>query len=699
MPRAKRIDQTQLVALLQQEIAQGDGWSGSDLAALRATALGYYFGELPPAEGAGRSLAVSTDVADMVEAVVAQLLPGFSGDNVVEFEPERDEDVEQAQTESDIVNDVVLEQNRGYVGFQEALRDALLLRNGWMRCWKDEVETVSQRIIQGEVDPAALTAGIAQLEAEPDVTMVEVDDDDDGITRISITRKRDRMRVAAVDPCSMVWESDWDSVFLEGIRFLAERSYPTQSDLLDRGYDAKKVRMATGFVTEPTPSDLNARYDRPGGAPRQPDSQPSNLPEAVRIVELWTCYYTYDSDGDGIAELHRVLLAGGSQILEDEQVDFIPYATGTPFLQPHQLNGLGLFDKLRSVQDIKTATLRKWINNLEACNNARVGVNEKTVNMDDVVNGRPGGVVRFRGQPGMEMAPFPIVDTGQSALALLGYADKMRSERGGASLDLQSAEAQIAGHTAAGTERQYSSREQLAAMACRTLAETLVRTTYAMVHRGLRTWFDEEVSARVRGEFVKSNPVEWPERFRINVKSGLSIAERSQKKLALEQVLMQQEKMLTLGMGGQLTDLTQVYHAQLDWTRAAALDNGERYFINPDSEPAQQAARQKAQAQQQQTQAMEALQQQVASSAMQVEGMKAAIDKYQTDIEAGFKYFDAVLKAQVEAMKSQQQPTAEVDALSTQGVITSESSRTSAAAAGNGVDAGTAGRAAAGPVQ
>lgn len=684
----KRASQSDLVALLRQEIVQGDGWSGSNLASLRENALGYYFGELPASEGVGRSVAVSTDVADMVEAVVAQLLPGFSGDNVVEFEPESDEDVEQAQGESDIVNDVILEQNRGYVFFQEALRDALLLRNGWVKCWTEDVETVQVRMVPQETDPAMMAGAIAELEADPGVVEVEVEDDDDGGQRVRVTKRRKRMRCGAVDPTRMVFENAWDSVFLDGIRFVAELSYPTQSDLIDAGYDKRKVQLATGFVTTPVQGDNNARYARQGGVNLNPNGQPSNLPSAVQTVELYDSYYRFDADGDGVAELHHILLAGGSQILLDEVVDFIPFATGTPFLQPHQLNGLGLYDKLKTVQDIKTATLRKWLNNLEACNNARVGVNERTVNMDDAVNARPGGIVRFKGQPGLEMAPFPIVDTGQSSLALLNYADKMRSERGGASLDLQSAEAQIAGHTAAGTERQYSAREQLAAMACRTLAETLVRSTYAMVHRGLRTWFDEEVSARVRGEFVKSNPQQWPERFRINVKSGLSIAERSQRKVALEQVLGQQEKMLTAGLGGQLTDLANVYHAQLDWTRAAALDNGERYFVNPESDAAQAVGKQKAEQAQQQQQAMAQLQQQVADSARQVEAMKMAIDKYQTDIESGFKYFDSVMKAQVEAMKSNQKPTATVRALSTQGIVTSESSRSSAADDGVGSAAG-----------
>ena len=687
-----KVTKAELVSLLRQEIIQADGWGSSDLAALRERALGYYFGELPGPEPKGRSVAVSTDVADMVEAVVAQILPGFSGDNVVEFEPMSEEDIEQAQRESDIVNDVILEQNRGYVFFQEALRDALLLRNGWTECYSEQYAEVSQKSMPGQIDGDALASLIAHMEEQKGVVSVEAEfDADDQKTRFKITVSKKRLCVGSVDPTEMLFESGWSSVFLDGIRFVAKRRFPTRSDLLEAGYSRKVVdALPAGEVVEPTPGDVTARYSRPGGTVTGPAAQPSNMPAAVQPIETYTCYYRYDGDGDGVAELHRIVLAGGSSVLEDEVVEFIPFATGTPFLQPHQLNGLGLYDKLYTVQDIKTAGLRRWLNNLEAANNSRVAVDERAVNMDDAMNTRPGGIVRVKGSPAAAVLPFPIVDTGQSALALLGYADKMRSERGGASLDLQSAEAQIAGETAHGTERQYSSREQLAAMACRTLAETLVRGTYAIVHKGLRAWFDEPVSVRRRGQFVSSDPSEWSERHRINIKSGLSIGERVQKKAALEGVMAQQEKILASGLEGQLTTMEQIYHSQLDWTRAAQLDNGERYFTNPKSPGAQKAKAAADQSAAAVAQQQSELQKEIATGQKQVEAIKSAIDKYKADTEAGFKYFDAVLSAQVEALKLGKQ-SAELAALSAEGLEDSNeyeyANTNGAAKAGGGMDA------------
>ena len=73
------------------------------------------------------------------------------------------------------------------------------------------------------------------------------------------------------------------------------------------------------------------------------------------------------------------------------------------------------------------------------------------------------------------MRELVVADLGPSSIALLNYMDSVRSERGGASLDLQAAQLQVAGETAHGIERQFTSKEALARLITRTLAETMLR--------------------------------------------------------------------------------------------------------------------------------------------------------------------------------------------------------------------------------
>ena len=642
-----KVTQRELGAWIERELAMSEGYGGGELAEVRKQALDRYYGRPRGDEVAGRSIVQSSDVADMVEAVIAQMLPGFSGDSVVEFEPTGSDDVEAAQLESDIVNSVIIEANRGYTMFQEALRDALLLRNGWVKVWHDESEEVSTIKLRG-VPEEAVGVAIDRAPEGLKLKLVETEDVGNGLVNAELTakRKRSRLRVTSVDPVNMRWQKDFPSVFLDDIRFLAECWYPSRSELIAQGYSRSKV--------DALPAG-SAQWAVDQQARNQGQSTPQQAPDrSMECVDAWWIHYRYDSDGDGIAELHCILYVKGPEdgsILYDEVVDFVPYATGSAFLQPHRLNGLGLYDKLRQTEYAKTSILRQWIDNLAVANNSRVGINTRVVNIDDATDSRPGGIIRVNGEVGANMVPLPMVDVGQSAMLALEYQDKIRSERGGASLDLQSAQLQIAGDTAHGVERQVSSKEQMAAMMSRTLAETLVRQTYILAHRGMRAWIDEPITAKRAGEYVQSNPAEWPMRERVNVSTGLSVGERGAKRAALETVLMQQEKLVAAGYDGILVSAQQYHSALMDWARSAAIDNADRYFTDPASQGSQQAAQQKSQKAEQASTMQLQIANEAATGQQQAARIEQMMKKYQIDRDNEFKYWNAVLSAEIEGAK------------------------------------------------
>src|SRR4051812_17133230 len=99
---------SELKALLQAErSASLGGPLNSDLSTDRAKAMDYYNGDMTadmPAP-AGRSSAVSTDVADTIEGLMPSLLEVFvAGEEVVRFEPVGPEDEDAAMQETDYVN-------------------------------------------------------------------------------------------------------------------------------------------------------------------------------------------------------------------------------------------------------------------------------------------------------------------------------------------------------------------------------------------------------------------------------------------------------------------------------------------------------------------------------------------------------------------------------------------------------------------
>ena len=117
-----------LAALIRQEISVALGSDQDDLTGNRAEALDYYYGRRPGNASEGRSSAISNDVADMVEALLAQIMPTFTGDEVATFEAESPDDEQQAQVETDLVNYQIMERCDGYQVFYASVKNALLLR-------------------------------------------------------------------------------------------------------------------------------------------------------------------------------------------------------------------------------------------------------------------------------------------------------------------------------------------------------------------------------------------------------------------------------------------------------------------------------------------------------------------------------------------------------------------------------------------
>jgi len=239
------------------------------------------------------------------------------------------------------------------------------------------------------------------------------------------------------------------------------------------------------------------------------------------------------------------------------------------------------------------------------------------------------------------LIPIPALDAGPSVLAFLQYQDQCRTERGGAALEMQTASLQIANNqTAAGIERQYSTKEQLAAMMARTFAETALRGIYLVAHYLLRTQWGGTLNAKLMGKWVQVDPSQWKARSGVTVNVGQSQSERQRKAMALGQVIQYQTAAMQSGMDGVLVDDSRMFNAAYDWIAAAQLRTPDRYLIDPSSEEAQAAKKAKAQASQQQQAAQGDL---VRAQLM--------LDKYKTDMQSLTDLIGTIVKAAIEEAK------------------------------------------------
>jgi len=663
-------------SIIQRHLQSSDFSSDTERQSNQKAALDSYFDRNQMAlYEDGLSNAKDTSTADMVEAVVAQMMPAFDVSMVASYPPNTAADVEQAKVETHVCNMYLQDVNQGYVTIQGALRNALLLRNGILRVETERRVDVSRTRVQN-ADALAM-AQVSQPTAEnQEVEILNVQDGDDPDT-INATIKRTtevrELRIRSVDPTMFVLTQEWTDPDVQDAPTVGERFMFTRSELIERGIPKRVVEQlpSTNVDTQIAPQARN----RDGTSPVI-DIAGDRSMDRIECYELWMLV---DYDQDGVAERRRVLTGGGTSsvtVLENELAELVPFATGTGFVVPNRWQGMSLFDKLQELERQKTVALQQLENNMALANNAELVIQDGLVNEEDLKARRPGGINRADDIDAVRELKFVNI-VGES-IAYLDYLDKQRSERGGASLDLQAAELQIAGDTAHGIERQYSSREQLAQLMTRTLGETMIRQLFVILHATLRRDFPNANPLGIQSQYVTPEPAGWQPRFRVEIVAGLTATERAEKQMALQMTLGQQEKMMAQGLGaGILTNLQTYYDTLIDFAMASGLRNPRRYYIDPRSELSVQAQ----QAQQAQSQAAAAEQQQLQNrlldTQINTELMKVQGDLAESEQKTQLDYYRAVLDAvmrQLELAAQQQQVTDEeqrAEALQAQGALRS----------------------------
>ena len=629
-PRSEKERREYLASVCQNELHRAEGGEQDAVQGARAEALRYYFGRPRGDEIDGRSASISMDVADMVNATLAMLVPMLSTDAVVEFEPLGEEDETQAKAESDVVNSVVIEDNHGFIEIQEAVKDALLLKNGCMKVRMEERET-QQRFDVSQASREELAALEMQLQPNQVAAMNE------DASTLTVTTVQTRFEVGAVPIENISYQSGYIGD-LQQIRFFAERVRYTRSDLIEMGIPKKivdRVQPHTDTHTHAERERDQSWHERFIAETRDQD-----------IIDCHECWLRVDLDGDGISERYRVLVANKHVCLEYELVDLLPYSMGSPFINPHRLTGESLYDHLKATQDVKTALTRQFLDNVATMNNGRYAYDPSRTDEKDVMSPVAGGGIRSR-DPQAAIVPIMVPDVTSGILQALQYEDKRRSERGGASLDMLTADAQLVGETAHGIERQYASREALSAMMARNLSETLIRGIYLLTHEFLRRYATEPFQVRINGQFQMVDPSQWPQRSRVNVKTGMSPGERGHLQNVLGQHIQLQAQAMSQGMMNVLASPKTIYRTSMDWLRVAGVDNPERLAIDPESPEAQQAAA----AQQQSAQAANEKQDGLVQTQLQLEQARIAEDARQHDAEMRHKYYDTDMDAEIAEAK------------------------------------------------
>jgi hypothetical protein len=308
--------------------------------------------------------------------------------------------------------------------------------------------------------------------------------------------------------------------------------------------------------------------------------------EEVMVTE---CYMRVDSDDDGVAELRKITVAGqGYEILDNEEIDHVPFATLTPIPMPHRFFGLAITDLTADLQLIKTTVLRQTLDNMYLQNNARTIVTDGQVNLDDLLTSRPGGIVRVKSPNAVQ--PFPTPNFLNQGLSMMEKVDQIKEQRTGVSRTQMGADPDLiqkSHTTAASTRALMNAATQRIEMIARVFAETGVKDMFKLIYANVVKYQDAERIVRLRGKYIPVDPRSWVSYMDLTINVGLGNADPEQRYAALAQILAIQEKLIQGGGMGTLVDANKIYNTISKIVEVAGYKSPEQFFINPANVPPQ----------------------------------------------------------------------------------------------------------------
>lgn len=635
------LEKDEVLEIIQNELSQSDysTWNGTQSNDLEES-LGIYLGRPDGTEIEGRSQIMSTDVADAIEWIMPQIMKSFTQNNeVVIFDPVHEGDEKQAELESEYVYEVLMKQNDGFILLHQFVKDALMQRNGMLKVYyakrtqfktadytgineaqlnmllsADGVELMSktdyidelltiqkQQGIQmqlqqmqeqySQVPPDQVTPEMQQQWEDQQAQLMEEYEKPVMLydVNVSVERIRGKIYVDAVPPEEFRVNAQHNSINLEGARFTAHVSAHTASDIIEE-YDLSFEE------TKELPEGEHNDYERQYRFSLQNESvfyQNVSDDEALREIEISECYMKIDLKEDGVAKLMKITVAGGdtpTDIIAVEEIESMPWITTTAILMSHKFEGRSITDRLKQIQEQKTALWRNMFDNMYLQNNQRNVVVEGMVNMDDLLVSRPGGIIRAKRLDAIQ--PLATPQLGQDAYNMMEYLDRVRAGRTGVEADGPATPDNIGDRVGSeGVDRLMNAKEELVGLIIRVIAETGLKPLCTKIRDLSIRHVDAVVDFRFRGQWYQVNPSQWPDRTMCTVRVGTGTGNHQLQVAALGTVMTFQKE-LALN-GSILVSEQRAFNALDDYCKYSELNGAVKYFVDPESPEGQQAQKAK----------------------------------------------------------------------------------------------------------
>lgn len=586
----------ELLKIIESHRADSLGVEDGELSNERTTAMDRYHGRPYGNEMEGRSAIVSKDLSEAVDWAMPAIMRIFTqSGTVATFDPVSEEDEKLAAVETDYVNQVMMKDNPGWVILHDAIKDTLLLKNGYVKHWWEESEKIEQPKYKG-LSIEQVQQLLQQLSQDDCTFEITGQEEKQIVTpqgpvsvydlELRIVRKVGKVTIEAV-PCEEIRVSRKCRGNLQQSPFTEHVTRKTRSDLIEMGMDREFVDQLPSY----TQNDYGGQaFSRDSVSDESSSYGHSFNDRSMDEIEYCEAYIKVDWDGDGVAELRRVVTVGNQMPDGDEWNQPIPEVAITGFVAkrvPHRHVGESLYDDLGDLQEIKTTLLRQLMDNIYLVNNSEKAVNER-VNLADFMTSTPGGIKRIEGIEPVAGAFMPIVTPSivGDILPVIGFIDGIKESRTGITKASAGLDPETLSNVTKGAFMENMNRaSQKVEMITRMIAETGVKELVLRVHSLLIRYQDKQRIIRMKGKYIPVNPQEWRERTDLTVKVGLGTGTEEQK----QQKLMMLSQLTRDLVGPQgMVGPKESFALFSDIVEAMGFEMPDKYAMSPQSPEFQQ---------------------------------------------------------------------------------------------------------------
>ena len=655
---AHNMTEEEIIGLVESEINGSSDYMDSEISSQRERSMEYFYGEPFGNEEDGRSQVVVTDVQDTLMWMMPSLMRIFTaGDRVVKFVPEGPEDEDTAEQATKYVNHVFYKQNDGFMVLYNMFLDALMQKVGIVKHYWEEVEKTStesyQNLTEQEYSLLQQDDELEVVEHQENVTiteqadpftgdMVQVEEVFHDVT-FARTSMEGKVTIENVPPEEFLINRGAKT--LEDARFICHRSHKSKSELLQMGFDPDVVEDLPGYVGGAdditTSQEYMARhaYDSTDVYPNQAAA------DSEMVVQIYESYVKLDMDGSGISVLHKICHAG-SELLDIEPIDYIPFSTVCPIPIPHKFYGLSVAETVEDIQLIRSTLTRNLLDNMYLSNNGRFQVVEGQVNIDDLLTNRPGGIVRTRSPNALQPIQTPSLQP--YSFQMLQYWEDIKSGRTGVNPKTQGLSADVLKThvtTGAVTAALTNAQGRLELIA-RVFADTGVRNMFKSIYNLIQRYEDRKKVVRLNNNYFQIDPSSWREDLDVDIEVGIGYGDQDVRLQNISNFADLIEK-----VGQQTQGMIQpgnVYNLVREIADEMGIKNVDKFISTPPTEPPppsaqEQLGQMQAQAQMTIAQATQ-LEAEVKAKELEIKAAKLELERIEVEHEMALKEEELKLK-------------------------------------------------------